>query len=336
MRRIVLAVLVATVALGATGFAQALGTKERPITMMFVPSVKVDVIMEVGPKIAEALSKMTGLVIKAVVASDYAAMIEAMIAAKGDMFGVPATDQYVRITKENPGVRARLASVRYGYTYYFATVYALREKGYKSLKDLDGKVWLFAHRRSASGYVFPSLEFKRQGIKPIERDVGSHVKAMVALLEGQGDFCTGYGSPPVPPAGYDGPRWEYGMDPELWLWDKEKGALVPEGQRGECRDVRWAIATEVKVYGDIWELVKKIGIVGTIGPIPNDCIAFAAGFPKHLEDRIVTAIIQHIATPEGLALWSRPGFYEWSNVMLIDDSFYDSYRELVGLPVPKR
>lgn len=342
MKRFLLVALVSVMALGATGFAQALGTAARPITMMFVPSVKVDVIQDIGPKIAEALSKMTGLVIKPVIAADYAAMIEAMIAAKGDMFGVPATDQYARITAANPGVHCRLASVRKGYAYYFATVYALREKGYTSIKDLDGKVWLFASRRSTSGYVIPSGEFKLQGVKPIEKDVGSHTKAMIALLEGQGDFCTGYGSPPVPPSCIEGSlktcnwHWQYGMDPEMWLWDRWNNDLWPEPLRGGCVDVRWAIATEVKVYGGIWDLVRKIGIVGTVGPIPNDCIAFTEGFPKDLEDKIVDAIKAHIQSPEGLALWSRPGFYEWDAVMEIDDSFYDHYRAWVGLPVPKR
>jgi ABC-type phosphate/phosphonate transport system substrate-binding protein len=342
VKRFLLVSLAALVALGATGLAQALGTAARPITMLFVPSVKVDVILEIGPQIAQALSQATGLVIRPVIAADYAAMIEAMITAQGDTFGVPATDQYARITAENPGVRARLAAVRLGYAYYFATFYALRERGYTSLQDLDGKVWLFAHRRSASGYVIPSGELRLQGIQPIERDVGSHVKAMVALLEGQGDFATGYGSPPVPPALLAGTladagwSWQYGMDPEMWLWDWWNNDLWPEALRGECRDVRWAIATEVKVYGDIWDLVRKVGIVDTVGPIPNDCIAFAAGFPKDIEDRIVAAIIAHIRTPEGHALWSRPGFYEWSDVMEIDDSFYDNYRAWVGLPVPKR
>ncbi len=336
-------VVVGLLAVGLAGLAQALGTPQRPIIMLFVPSVKVDVIQEVGPKIAEALSKMTGLTIKPVIAADYAAFIEAMITAEGDMFGVPTTDQYAQITRVNPGVHARLAAVRAGYPYYFATVYALREKGFKSVYDLKGKVWGFAHTRSTSGYVIPKMYFDSLGLTfAEEKALRTHVNAMIALLEGQVDFCTGYGSPPLPPdsiaealkaAGW---RWEYGMDPELWLWDRWNNDLYPEGIRGHCRDLRWAIAVEVKVYGDIWDLVRKVGIVDVVGPMPNDCIAFAAGFPKDLEERIVEAIKAHIRSPEGYALWSRPGFYEWYDVAEIDDSFYDSYRLLAGYPVPKR
>lgn len=343
MKRFLLAVLAGLAALGVTGLSQALGTPERPIIMLFVPSVKVDVIMEVGPKIAEALSKLTGLVIKPVIAASYPAMIEAMIAAREDTFGIPTTDQYVRIVMENPGVHARLAAVRYGYPYYFATIYALRERGFKSVYDLQGKVWGFAHTRSTSGYVIPKMYFDRLGLSfAKEWALGTHAGAMIALLEGQVDFCTGYGSPPIPPdtiaealtaAGW---RWEFGMDPELWLWDRWNNDLYPEGIRGQCKDLRWAIAVEVKVYGDIWELVRKVGIVDVVGPMPNDCIAFCAGFPKDLEDKIVAAILTHIRTPEGLELWKRPGFYEWWDAIEIDDSFYDSYRKLAGYPIPER
>jgi len=341
VKRWLLVGILGLAALGVVGFSQALGTAERPIIMLFVPSVKVDVIQEVGPKIAEALSQMTGLVIKPVIAADYAAFIEAMITAEGDTFGVPTTDQYCRITLENPGVHARLAAVRYGYPYYFASIYALREKGYKSVYDLQGKVWAFGSTRSTSGYVIPKQYFDQLGITfAEEKAVGTHVNALIAVLEGQADFCTGYGSPPNPPSWVaetmPGWRWEYGMYPELWLWDPLANDLPSPYYRGECVDLRAAIAEEVKVYGDIWELVRKVGIVATVGPMPNDCIAFAAGFPKDLEDKIVEAIKTHIRSPEGLALWSRKGFYEWYDVAEIDDSFYDPYRQLVGYPIPQR
>jgi len=77
-------------------------------------------------------------------------------------------------------------------------------------------------------------------------------------------------------------------------------------------------------------------VLDTVGPLPNDCIAFSAGFPIRVENAIVAAIIAHIRSPEGKALWSNPNFYEWTDVELIDDSYYDTYRSLVGLPNPER
>ena len=68
--------------------------------------------------------------------------------------------------------------------------------------------------------------------------------------------------------------------------------------------------------------------------MPNDCIAFSPGFPKDIQDRIVEAIIEHIHTPEGQALWGNENFYEWKDVEEIDDTYYCNYRALVGLPNP--
>lgn len=335
--------MVSTVNIGGVGAQEAqLGTRENPIIWMFPPSTQPATVQEISAKIAQDISEMTGLYIKPVVAADYAALIESMIAAKDDTLACPPTDAYVQITMRNPKVHPRLAAVRYGYPYYFSSIYAFRDKGFKSVEDLQGKVWIYNDPGSTSGYKIPKVLFDKLGITfsgTVES--GGHTNSIVALMEGQGDFCTGYGSPPLPPdiiadalkaAGW---RWEYGMDPELWLWDRWNNDLWPESIRGHCVDLRRALA-KTGLYGDIWEIVKKIGIVATVGPVPNDCLAFSAEFPKGIEDQIVQAVIKHIHSPEGHALWDDPNFYEWDDVEPIDDSFYDSYRELMGYPVPQR
>ncbi|MFQ6117264.1 MAG: PhnD/SsuA/transferrin family substrate-binding protein [Candidatus Bipolaricaulia bacterium] len=335
--------MVSTVNIGGVGAQEAqLGTRENPIIWLFPPSTQPATVKEISAKIAQDISEMTGYYIQAVVAADYSALIEAMVAAQGDHMAVPTTNQYVEITKDNPGVHARLAAVRYGYPYYFSSIYAFRDKGFKSVEDLQGKVWIYNDPGSTSGYKLPKLLFDKLGITfsgTVES--GGHTNSVVALMEEQGDFATGYGSPPLPPAAIAdalkaaGLRWEYGMDPEKWLWDRWNNALEPDGWRGTCVDLRRALA-KTELYGDIWEIVEKVGVVATIGPVPNDSIAFAAGFPKEIEDTLVQAIIQHIRSPEGQALWGDPNFYEWTDVEEIDDSYYDSYRELLGYPIPQR
>ena len=327
----------------AVGFSQQLGTKGHPIIWLLPPSTFPAEDQQIASQIAQQLSQITGLYIKPVVTPDYAALIESMVTAKGDTMACPTTNQYVQITKRNPQVHARLAAVRYGYPYYFTSIYVLRKSGFKSVKDLNGKTWIYPDVGSSSGYVVPKLYFDKLGIKPGKVvETGSHPASVMALLKGQGDFATGYGSPPLPPAGLasalkqSGYHWEYGMDPELWLWDRWNNKLVPEPLRGKCVDVRYAVSKGTKVFGSIWDIVKKVGILATIGPIPNDCLAFSAGFPKALEDELVQAVIKNIHSPEGLALWGNPKFYEWKDVKVIDDSFYDPFRDLLGYPIPKR
>ncbi len=365
MKRFLLVVLVGLV--GLVGLAQELGTRENPIIWVFPPSTHPALIEDIAKKIAADIGRMTGLFIVPKVMPDYAALIEAFKAAEGNVMGVPTTDQYARISvatdfKTTP----RLAAVRYGYPYYFSSVYAPREKGFKTAQDLNGAVWIYNDEGSTSGFKLPKMLFDKEGItfKGVVKS-GGHTNSMIALLEGQGDFCTGYGSPPLPPAHCEGSclylynscleagddpakcavfvdeclnacdtRWEYGLYPELWLWDPWKNELLPEELRGKCVDLRRA-AAKIGAYGDIWEIVQKIGVVLTIGPVPNDCIAFSPGFPKDIQDKIVEAIKQHIASPEGKKLWTDPNFYEWTAVEEIDDSYYCNYRELIGLPNPE-
>ena len=127
--------------------------------------------------------------------------------------------------------------------------------------------------------------------------------------------------------------WDYGMDPELWLWDRYNNALYTDGFYGKCVDVRSAAAA-TGLYGTLDEIVEKIAVIGTVGPVPNDCIAFCPNFPTDVADTLVAAITANIHTPEGKALWGDPEFYEWTDVSPINDSYYVNYRSLIGLPNP--
>jgi phosphate/phosphite/phosphonate ABC transporter binding protein len=334
MRRIAVLALVAVLALGILGFAQEIGTKANPIYMLLVPSTEGATVQAIGDKIAEDIYNRTGLYVVASLQADYTAMIEAFAAAEGDTFGIPTTDQYIRIfDRTNGNVSPRLGSERYGYPYYFASIYARRDSGIKSLADLQGTVWIYNDTGSTSGYVFPNMVFNSAGITFSNIvESGGHTNSMVALIEGQGDFCTGYGSPPVPPSAWSGDNWQWGDDPELWLWDHYNGQLFREGLYGKCVDLRSAVK---KLY-DFDTVLTDIGVVDTIGPIPNDCMAFGPEFPKDVADTIVAAVQDQFKDDAMKALWGDANFYEWGAVAEIDDSFYDGYRTILGLPIPER
>jgi ABC-type phosphate/phosphonate transport system substrate-binding protein len=326
--------LVAILAAGILGWAQVGSSPNEPIYMLLVPSTEGATVEEVGQKIAEAIFDLTGLYIVASLQADYTAMIEAFAASEGDTFGLPTTDQYIRIFDRTGGnVSPRLGSVRYGYPWYYASLYARRDSGITTLEDLNGKVWIYNDTGSTSGYVFPNMIFEREGIELAGIVTsGGHTNSMVALIEGQGDFCSGYGSAPGAPEAWTGAKWDFGDDPEMWLWDRWNNDLFREEFRGTCYDLRRAVR---KTY-DFDTVLRDIGVVMNIGPIPNDCLAFAPGFPVDIADQIVEAVKIHIATEEGAALWGDENFYEWTAVADIDDSFYDGYREILGLPIPER
>ncbi len=334
MRRVLALTLVAVAVFGIIGSAQQLGTQDYPITLLLVPSTEAAVVQAAGDAIADAMYDMTGLYIEAVMTSDYRAFIEAFRTAEGDVFGIPTTTQYIEIYAETDGaVEVALASLRDGYNYYFSSVYALRDSGIETLQDLNGKTWIYNDPFSGSGYKTPMVLFEENDIV-VGGTVESsgHTASMVALLQGQGDFCTGYGSPTQAPDALKamGIRWEWGDDPELMLWDRFNNALVREEIRWGGADLRRAVEAD---YPDVWE---QVGVVAVAGPLANDCIAFSAGFPAEMKATLIQALQDHIHSPEGLAIWNDPNFYEWSDMAPITDDFYDVNRILLGYEVPDR
>ena len=314
-------------------FGHGLGTPERPIYMLLVPSTNATGLEARGRQIAEELYERTGLYIEVSLQADYAAMVEAFASSDADAFGLVTTDQYIRIYQlTNGNITPWLGAVRNGYPYYFSRIYVSRDAGIDSLEDLNGKTWIYSDRGSTSGYVLPKMLFDKLGISfngIVES--GGHINSMIALLEGQGDFCAGYGNPPLPPPGWNGVTWESGDDPELWVWDRWNDDLYRDGLRGTCMDLRRGVRN---VY-NLDDVIRKIGVVAVIGPISNDCLAFGPDFPAGVSERIVAAIEEQFSTEEGRALWGD-GFYGWTAVTEIDDSYYDSYRQLLGLPIPDR
>jgi len=334
---VVLVLIVSLLSVGA--LSAELGTKKNPVQWLFPPSTNATVIEDVANDIAEDLFEMTGIYIEPHVTADYAALIEAVKAADGDTMATPTTNQYTTLYQEtNGGVHPRLAAVRYGYPYYFASVYAPRdEMDYHPttegvLEVLEGKTWIYNDVGSTSGYVVPNQVFENFGIEIGDKvESGGHTASIIAVLEGRGDFATSYGSPPTPPEGVYF-NWEYGDDPEIWIWNHKLDKLYPEEVRGKIYDARQA-AAETGMY-EYWDVIKKIGVVATFGPMPNDALTFVNDFPKEMEDKIVEAVVEHIRTEEGSELWGDSNFYEWTDVEQIGDDYYDGYRELIGIPVP--
>lgn len=336
-RRLVVAMVALAIVGLVTGgvLGQQLGTKEKPIQMLFPPSTNTSVIQASADAIVNYIFQETGLYVVPRVAADYAAGVEAFRTAQEDVFGIPTTTMYLDIYKAtNGGVYPVMAAVRKGYTFYFSSFYALRSKGYTSIQDLAGKIWIYNDRGSASGYKYPKVALDEAGVVPNPQTIetGGHPASLAALLQGQGDFCTSFGSPPIAPQCLrdQGIQWNWGDDPELMVWDRYNNALVRDGLRWACEDLRFSV---LKDYPDVF---AKAGIVAVVGPIPNDCLAFVSNFPADLKDKLVAALVKHISTPEGFAIWNNAKFYQWSGMQPVTDEYYDIARKALGYEVPKR
>lgn len=335
MRRMVVLALVVVLALSVLGAAKgALGSQDNPIQMLLVPSTQGEAIKQIGDQIAQALYGLTGLYIDAVLQPDYAAMVESFATSEGNMFGMPTSAQYIAIyERTNGNCSIRLCSVRYGLLYYYAAIYARRDSGIMTLTDCNGKIWAATDQISGSGYIIPKAVFDGWGIQPSQTIMtGSHANAITAVVNGQADFATCYYTAPVAPTGMTA-TWQYGDDPERWIYDDYNGAPYSVDVRGKLNDVRSSIVSTFNVES----LISDFKVVQLIGEsIPNDGVCFGPDFPADVADVIVNAIKTHIASDAGKALWSSKTFYAWNAVADVTDSFYDPLRVVMNVAIPTR
>lgn len=316
------------IAWGQLGCLGAVGTPDRPVVLLVTPCDGLETTVDVADLIADQLSDLTGLAVVPRVEPDYASTLAALCASEGNTVALLPPHLYVTAHDDTGGkVNARLRGVRDGYSFYYASVYARRDRGIDGLRDLDGRTWIYNDPLSMSGYVIPYggvFEPWHLDIAAVTPSRG-HRDSLIAVMEGEVDFCTGYGFAPGAPEAWSGEEWDFGDDPELWIWDRWNDALLRTAFRGTCNDLRCSIADE---YG-LEDVLTEIGVVGNIGPLPNDCLALGPDFPTSIATQLIDAVKALFEDGESMSPWGEGSFYSWTGVTEIDDSHYDAYRDLI-------
>lgn len=312
------------------GEGAPLGSEERPIKVLFVPSVEANTIIAGGEVMAAALNEATGLHFEVSVPTSYAATIEEMCASPDDTIGFIPAQGYV-LANQRCGVTVGAAAIRNGLSWYAAQFVVRADSGIETLEDLEGATWAIPDFGSTSGYLYPRAMLTQAGVDIPEENVieaGGHPNAMLAVYNGEVDVATGYFSPPLLPNGV----WTYGVhDPEIWRdagvapVRNEEGRVFVGGTPAEggyrILDARAAVTDTAP---DIFEVTK---ILALTDQIPNDSISFGPAFPLALADRIVDALVAFTATDECLQSICGEEFYSWTGVEPVSDGFYDPVRE---------
>jgi len=158
-----------------------LGSEERPIKVLFVPSVEVDAIISGGDILVQGLEEATGLNYEVSVPTSYAATIEEMCASPDDTIGFIPAQGYV-LANERCGVTVGAAAVRFGLSWYAAQIVVPADSPVESIQDLEGLTWGIPDFGSTSGYLFPTAMFQAEGVVPGEIvETGGHTNAMLAV-----------------------------------------------------------------------------------------------------------------------------------------------------------
>lgn len=307
-----------------------LGSAERPIKVLFVPSVEVDAIISGGDVLAQALNEATGLEYEVSVPTSYAATIEEMCASPDDTVGFIPAQGYV-LANEACGVTVGGAAVRFGLSWYAAQIVVPMDSDAQSIEDLNGLTWGIPDYGSTSGYLFPLAMFQEAGVEPGEIvETGGHNNAMLAVYNDEVDFATAFFSPPLLP----GRQWVYGVDdPEIWrdagvspVRNEEGQTLVAGGPSEGGYRILDARSSVSDTAPDIFDTTR---ILALTDQIPNDTVSFGPEFPLNTANEIVDALVAFTASDACLQSICSEEFYNWTGVEPVTDSFYDSVRFLM-------
>src|SRR5882672_4317263 len=205
MRTLLGILLVAAVACAAPT-----GVTAQPLHLVLTPSQKPTDLLAAGEEFGQALGRLYGAPVRVTVASDYAAVIEALRNHTADLAFVHPVG-YVLASRE---AKARIVArnLWHGKSTFTSRIYVRKDSGIKTLQDLRGKTMAFVDPSSSSGYTYPMVLLIERGLvknrdpKTFFREVmfaGAHDAAMRALLNGHVDAI----------ASFDMAREQYLTDP---------------------------------------------------------------------------------------------------------------------------
>jgi phosphonate transport system substrate-binding protein len=303
-----------------------LGSEERPIKVLFVPSVEVDAIVSGGEVMADALQQATGLNYEVSVPTSYAATIEEMCASPDDTMGFIPAQGYV-LANNRCGVTVGGAAVRFGLSWYAAQIVVPADSEVETVEDLAGLTWGIPDFGSTSGYLYPSAMLAEQGVEPGEIvETGGHNLAMLAVYNGEVDFATGFFSPPLMPGDA---QWTYGVhSPEVWREADAEPTVAEDGDvlvaGGPDEGGYRILDARTLVVDTAPDIFAETRILALTDQIPNDTVSFGPEFPLGLANDIVDALIEFTASEA--CSESICDFYDWTAVEPVNDSFYDPVR----------
>jgi phosphonate transport system substrate-binding protein len=178
--------------------------------LVLTPSQKPTDLLTTGEEFARVLTRLTGIPVRVTVASDYAAVIEALRNRSADLAFVHPVGYVLASREAKATIVAK--NLWHGKSSFTARIYVRRDSGLKTLEELRGKTMAFIDPASSSGYTYPMVLLIEKGLvknrdpKTFFRDVvfaGSHDAGMRALLNGHVDAL----------ASFDMAREQYLADP---------------------------------------------------------------------------------------------------------------------------
>ena len=188
---------------GAGTFLPPARAADAPLTLALTPSRDPAALQEAGDAFVRAITRLTGVPMRAQVASDYAGVVEALRSRRVDLAFVHPVG-YVLANRE-AGCLILVRDIWQGKTAYTARFYVRKDSGIQRVEDLRGKTVAFVDPASSSGYIYPMMLLIKQGLVR-DRDpktffkealfAGTHESALRSLIQGRVDAAASFDKSP--------------------------------------------------------------------------------------------------------------------------------------------
>jgi phosphonate transport system substrate-binding protein len=176
-----------------------LPAQPKPLHLVLTPSQKPTDLLATGEEFGQVLGRLVGRPVRVTVASDYAAVVEALRNRTADLAFVHPVG-YVLANREAKALIVA-KNVWHGKSTFTSRVFVRRDAGIRQLEDLRGRTMAFVDPASSSGYTYPMVLLIQRGLvrnrdpKTFFREVvfaGSHDAAMRALVNGHVDAIASF------------------------------------------------------------------------------------------------------------------------------------------------
>ena len=147
----------------ASALAHATAINPASITIGLIPYENPENLREGGEDLARLLEAKIGVPVKIFVSKDYVGLVDAMKEKKVD-FGFFSAMTYV-MAEKSAGAQVLLKKV-WESPYYYSTILVRADSKITKLSQLKGKKFAYVDQKSASGFLYPQVHFKKEGIDP--------------------------------------------------------------------------------------------------------------------------------------------------------------------------
>jgi phosphonate transport system substrate-binding protein len=176
---------------------------DAPLTLALTPSRDPTALQEAGDAFVKTVTRLSGVPLRAQVASDYAGVVEALRSRRVDLAFVHPVG-YVLANRE-AGCQILVRDIWQGKTSYTARFYVRTASGITRVEDLRGKTVAFVDPASSSGYIYPMVLLIKLGLvrnrdpKSFFKEAlfaGTHEAALQSVLHGRVDAAASFDKAP--------------------------------------------------------------------------------------------------------------------------------------------